>query len=226
MAPNQKSTGKPSQSTKTQVADTPKVNTNFFNAQPARGALLPSGSSASNPAQQYPRQPLDVDRPAVSTISTAITKLQGGWSPALYGEQPLKLETVLSDPSTDETLRKDCMEIFHVLSQKSRGQSEYLPWFNQVEQYISKESEAELDCFTAHIGYEGAAAKYLAGRRSKDARYRGICERLEAEEAEQGGLAGQAGQAVGQVGLAGQAGNPRPKAAAKSGSGTRRVCKL
>ncbi|EHL02384.1 hypothetical protein M7I_1457 [Glarea lozoyensis 74030] len=223
--PNQKSTRKPQQSTKTQVADNLNVNTSVFTVQPQHSALVSGGSSGGRPAAKDVRKARsgeEVDRPAVSTISSNITKLRGGWSPALYGEQPLKLDTVLSDPSTDETLREDCLEIFHVLSQMTRGESEYLPWFNQVEQYISKPDE-ELDAFASHIGYEGAAAKYLTQRRAREAEFRGICERLEAEQA---GQAGQAHQAVGQVGLVGQAENLRPNPAARSRSGPMRVCRV
>jgi hypothetical protein len=119
----------------------------------------------------------DVDTPAVTTISPRIKKLKGGWSPALYGEQPWDIHTVLSDPLTSDTLREDCLEIYNGLSQRTNGYSKTLPWFVQVEQYISRD-ESTLKFFTQQFRDTDYVETYVRGRAQNDKVFDALINKL------------------------------------------------
>lgn len=75
-------------------------------------------------------------------------------------------------------MREDCLEIYNILSHQTGGYSKELPWFNQVELYLSKSSD-ELDMFCSGFNYKGAAKKHMRDRikfeRGYAARYLRLC---------------------------------------------------
>jgi hypothetical protein len=120
----------------------------------------------------------DVDRPEGSSITSGAPKLPRGWSPALYGEQSWELNTVLSDPLTTDTLRKDCLEIHHVLGQMTEGRSKQLPWFIQVEQYILPSSVGTMASFNRKLREKNFVETYVNRRCKYDADFAAVCKRV------------------------------------------------